>query len=418
MTTLVKRIPGLNFGIRRFPGLYQRARDKIERFEDMDAGQRADYHDRHVRGVLRAAGHSVRTRIADLPFIDKNAVRADPARYRRWTLLPPSRAVTSGTNGLPMEVRRNLSAVVFEQATIDWVVARGGVDFTRDRVAVLRATKVLGVSRGHKVGTLLDAGRILELPTNDLSSDTFPAFFEALRVFEPRVLHVMPSAAEYLADLMIDRGLTLEIPLVFASSEVLSAAARRKFAAVFGATSIDYYGQSERVCAAYAMAAGDFRFIGSYGVPEFVPSGDKWEIAGTGLHGRAQILLRYRTGDLVAGELAAGDMPDIALGLASFGGIEGRCSDALIGRDGRKFVAMNYIPRGLEDYGRFQFVQERPHQVTINLAGWSALAKDRPEPVIRRARLMLSDDFDLDIRFVDQLERTAAGKTPFIIRRF
>ena len=90
----------------------------------------------------------------------------------------------------------------------------------------------------------------------------------------------------------------------------------------------------------------------------------------------------------------------------------------VIGRDGRRFVAMNFIPRGLEEYGRFQFIQERPNQVTINLAGWSPRVKDQPEPVIRRARLMLAEDFDVDIHFVDKLERTAAGKIPFLIRRF
>ena len=178
----------------------------------MDAEQRADYQERHVQRVLRAAGYGPNTRLADVPVIDKNDVRADPARYQRWTLLPPSRALTSGTNGQPMEVRRNLRAVVFEQATIDWVVAQGGADFVRDRVAVLRATKVLGVSGGHEIGTLLDGGRILELPTNDLSLDTFPAFYKALQSFRPRVLHVMPSAVEYLADLMIDRGLTSKFP--------------------------------------------------------------------------------------------------------------------------------------------------------------------------------------------------------------
>jgi phenylacetate-CoA ligase len=400
------------------PALYKAAWDQIQRFEDMDHEQRVAYRDGRLRRILKAAGYGPGVALDALPFISKADVRADPQRFRHWTLVPPSRAFTSGTNGEPMEVSRCIGSVVFEQAAIDWVVSRGGFDFVRDRVAVLRATTILGLSRGEKVGRLLDGGRVLELPANDLSDETFPAFLTALQGFAPKIMYVMPSAAEYLAELMIERRVTLEIPLIVASSEVLTAAARRKFAVVFGARSIDHYGQSERVCAAYSTEPGQFRFIGSYGVAEFVRSGDDWELAGTGLHNTAQPLVRYRTGDLLAGDLAAGDVDKISLGLLPFGGIEGRRADALIGRDGRRSVAMNYVPRGLEEYGRFQFIQERPHQVTIQVAGWSPRVKDRPEPIVRRARLMVPEDFDVSVRFVDKLERTAAGKTPFIIRRF
>ena len=417
MNMLVKRFPRLNPLIRRFPALYQAARRQVDAFEDMDLQGRLDYQSRRLRGLLRAAGHGGAA-LGDLPPMRKADVRAHPERFRRHALLPESAAMTSGTNGEPLRVFRSFASVVFEQAAIDWVVARTGHDFARDRVAVLRATPFSGLARGEKAGVAVEDGRVLNLPINDLSPETFPAFMDALRALRPSILYVMPTPAEYLADLMLERGITFEVPLVFSSSEVLTDTARHKMRAAFNARCIDYYGQAERVSAAYAIEPGRYHFLGASAVTELPMEGDRREVVGTNLHNRSQLLLRYRTGDLLQDNPAEDAIPAIATGLVPFSGIRGRSGDVLVGRDGRKFNAIDHIPRSLDQYGRFQFVQERPNSVIIQMAGWSEQVKGQSDPVVRRARLMLSDDFDVEVRFVDQLEKTAAGKTPFVVRHF
>jgi phenylacetate-CoA ligase len=414
---MLKKIPTLNRLIRRFPVLYGVARNEIDRFEDMDLKERADYQQRRVRALLKFAGHSA-AELQDAPFIDKAQVRAHPTGFANRTLLPTARTDTSGTTGVPLRISRSFQSIVFEQATIDWVAAQAGYDFARDRIAVLRAARVQGVARGEEIRSISKDDRILELPTNDLSPETLPAFMRALEAFRPRILYVMPSAIEYMVDLMIKSGITFEVPLVFSTSDVLPPGLRRKLQDVFGATVIDFYGQAERVCAAYSLKPGEYRFLASYGVAELLRRDVGWEIAGTGLHNKSQVLARYLTGDFVQGDLREADIPAITLGTLPFSSIEGRRDDELVGRDGRMLFAISNVPSTLPEYGRFQFVQDRPNQATILLAGWAAHVNDQPEPVIKRAREMLPEEFELEVRFVDRLERTAAGKTPFIIKRF
>ena len=417
MSTLLKQIPSVNALIRRFPVLYQAAREQIGRFENMDLQQRADYQAAQIRTMLKAAGYAS-AKLTDLPFVDKADVRANPERFRKWTPIPTVKTETSGTSGTPLRISRSFKSVVIEQATIDWVVAQAGHDFARERIAILRAARVQGVGRGEEVRSLSNDERILDLPTNDLSPETLPAFIRALEKFRPQILYVMPSAIEYMVDLMVKAGLKFEVPLIFSSSDVLPLTLRRKLPDVIGATVIAFYGQAERVCAAYSMREGDYRFLASYGVAELIPREGGWEIAGTALHNRSQFLVRYLTGDLAQGDLRDADINAISLGVKPFDRIEGRRGDELVGRDGRMLFAISNIPGKLQEYGRFQFVQDRPNKATIFLAGWSEHVKDRPDPVIEKARLMLPEEFELDVRFVDRLERTAAGKTPFIIRRF
>jgi len=417
MSPILKQIPTINRLIRRFPVLYSAARKDIDRFEDMDLQQRADYQRKRIRELLKSSGLGI-PELKDAPFIDKAQVRAHPTGFAKHLLLPTVRTDTSGTTGVPLRISRSFQSVVVEQATIDWVVAKAGYDFARDRVAVLRAARVQGVARGEKIRSMSKDERILELPTNDLSPETLPAFMRALETFRPRILYVMPSAIEYMVDLMIKNGLTLDVPLVFSTSDVLPASLRQKLRDVFGATVIDFYGQAERVCAAYSLKSGEYRFLASYGVAELVRRDVGWEIAGTGLHNKSQVLVRYLTGDYVQGNLREADIPAITLGTQPFETIEGRRDDELVGRDGRMLFAISNVPSTLPEYGRFQFVQDRPNQATILLAGWAEHVNDRPEPVIQKARQMLPEEFELEVRFVDRLERTAAGKTPFIIKRF
>ncbi|MEO9231387.1 MAG: AMP-binding protein [Devosia sp.] len=417
MSTLLKQIPTVNALIRRFPVIYQAAREQISRFEEMDLQQRADHQAAQVRTTLKAAGHGS-AKFQDLPFVEKAEVRANPARFQKWTPVPAVKTETSGTSGVPLRISRSLKSVVVEQATIDWVIAQAGHDFARERIAVLRAARVQGVGRGEEVRSLSKDARILDLPTNDLSPETLPAFIRALETFQPQILYVMPSAVEYFVDLMAKAGISFGVPLIFSSSDVLPLTLRRKMRDVFGATVIDFYGQAERVCAAYSMREGDYRFLASYGVAELISRESGWEIAGTALHNRSQFLVRYLTGDLAQGNLCDADIAAISLGVKPFDRIEGRRGDELVGRDGRMLFAISNIPGTLQEYGRFQFVQDRPNKATIFLAGWSEHVKDRPDPVIEKARLMLPEEFELDVRFVDRLECTAAGKTPFIIKRF
>src|SRR5690606_40330267 len=98
------------------------------RYDGLSASARADEHHRLETALIAAArGAPAYSGLADLasaPLLTKAEVRANPARYRAKTLLPVSSGRTSGTSGASLEVARSVSLVMFEQAVIDWLVAK------------------------------------------------------------------------------------------------------------------------------------------------------------------------------------------------------------------------------------------------------------------------------------------------------
>ena len=169
-----------------------------------------------------------------------------------------------------------------------------------------------------------------------------------------------PSVLENLLKLADGAATRWTCPLTVTSSEVLRPEARRLIAGRLRGDVFDYYGQAERVASAWSIEPDAYFFVPSYGHVELIAQPDTGcrEIVGTPYLNRAQILVRYRTGDYIRTQRKdTASVAAIAAGRAPFQGIAGREDDFLVGKGGRILVGIDHIPRGLGDLGRFQIVQ-------------------------------------------------------------
>ncbi len=163
-------------------------------------------------------------------------------------------ASTSGTSGTPLQLRRSLASVAYEQAVIDRCLERFGVVPSRVKGAVLRGDDIKSPSdRAPPFWRSANGGRRLLFSSNHLDGSTLDAFVEALREYEPDVLFAYPTVLDSLCALMIERGKQLRIPLTVCSSETLSRATCEAADRALGTRILDYYGQAERV----AFASGN-----------------------------------------------------------------------------------------------------------------------------------------------------------------
>lgn len=415
--------------VRRMPQVYGEYRRLIEHADGLDADGRAALQERLLLPVMRAARSAAAYRdgqphaLADVPVLSKAELRERPEDHRTRRLVPVSRSHTSGTTGVSMQVARSLSNIVFEQAAIDWTVAKAGFDFRRSRIAVFRASNIKNPDdRSPPFWQASAGGRVLTFSSNHVSAASFGAIAGALEAFAPTILYAYPSAAEHLQQLYAASGRKLHVPLVLTSSETLTTEARSRLADTFGAVTVDYYGQAERVAFAYSLEPGAYRFMPAYGVVEFRPIDQDGEpaveIIGTGLHNRAQLLLRYRTGDVIGGTVAANDLPAVALGTATFPGVAGRINEVIHGPNGELFIGINHIPRGLERLGRFQFLQSAPERVTINVSARTEDADADTAAILANARRKIPAGVHLDIRFGAEPYRIASGKAPFVVKLY
>jgi len=429
-TTPVKRLVAGEALVRRNPLWFGPASRRFARLAGAPLEERRAEDARRLRAALRlAAGTPYGRRVgggaglASWPMLDSATARLAPrdlVRHGRWALP----AATGGTSGVPLPLWRSLRSVAVEQAALDRLLRAHGVDPLRARVAVLRGDDIKdSADRTPPFWVDVHGGRRRIFSSNHLARDTVGAYAAALREFRADYWWVYPTTLGALLHFAAQAGESLRAPLLFASSERLSDELNRAARAALGCAVVDYYGQAERVAFAWCDAPGEWRFLAGYSHVELVPagadeSGARFEIVGTVLWNEAMPLVRYRTGDLVRFPAApdAAALEEIALGVRPFAGVVGRDGDILVAPDGARLTGIDHFHRGVDRVARIQVAQERPERVVIRVvpaAGFGAAERAQLEA---NARRKLPPSMSVEVQVVDELERTALGKTPFVVR--
>lgn len=415
--------------LRRHPLHYPRARRELESFDRLEGEARRRWQHQRLRRLLEAAGRSEYGRrlgspsyLGDWPILEKEAVREHPKSFLTgtagWITAPAS---TSGTTGTPLSLRRSLPSIAFEQAVLDRLVGHMGVDPAGCRGAVLRGDDIRSpADRNPPFWRLANGGRRLIFSSNHLDAQTLGAFIAALRDYAPQVLFAYPTVLDSLCTLMLERGLTLSVPVTVCGSEVLTRQTHELARRALGTRLVNYYGQAERVAWADGDPESGYRFLPSYGVVElrFVESqgdGDVYDVIGTGLWNHAMPLVRYLTGDRVRLRPGA-SATEVEEGREIFLEILGRSGDYILSPSGARLLGIDHIPRDVPHVVRAQFIQESADAVTLLILPAPGFNDDCRRLLLEHARLKLPPSMSLRIQTTDRLVRNHAGKAPLVIR--
>jgi phenylacetate-CoA ligase len=435
MQALVKKLKLLQVGdaaVRRNPLYYAEAQRALERLERAGLEERRRWTHERLSEVLWPAsrgayGRSVRGGgdIWSWPLLTKSKVRASPGAFLMGSSLFTIKASTGGTSGAPLELVRSLRSVVFEQVCIDRMMHKVGVDARSARCAVLR-TETIKDPNDFKPPYWIRAagGKRLVLSSTHLNAATIHHFARAIEEFQPDCLLGYPTSLEALCFLLRRSGRRVRIPAVLCSSEVLHPHVWDVAREVLDCRVLDYYGQAERVAFAYATAPGEYRFLPGYAHVEFTSAGVEgdhklYEIVGTPLWNRAMVLIRYRTGDLIRVPASWGnrELEELALGMRTFSGVLGRDSDILISPDGVKITGISHFQRDVANIQRIQVIQESANRVLVHVLPAEHYGERDRERLMHNIREKVPNSMQVEIRSVTTLERTARGKTPFVIHR-
>jgi phenylacetate-CoA ligase len=421
-----------DMAIRRNPVFYEDARQVLVRLEGASMAQRRAWTQARLSEVLAVAartpyGRELRatSQLRTWPLLTKDQVRASPRAFQSgsgWFTVKDS---TGGTSGAPLPVWRSLSSIASQQACIDLMLHKLGVDARRARIAVLRTENVKPPDDLEPPFWVYAAsGRRLILSSSHLNATTAVAYARALKDFAPDVLMTYPTAVESLCIHLERAGIELRVPRVHCASEVLHEQVWRQVAQRFGCTVLDQYGQAERVAHAWAMQPGDFRFVPGYAYVELEAVGAEdnqvlYEIIGTTLWNLAMPLIRYRTGDLirVPREWGSRELEEVVLGERSFGGVLGRDRDILVTPAGTRVIGLSHFQRHVDHIVRIQIIQETLQQVRILVLAQPDYSAHDERRLLQNVRGKLPATMEVKIERATQLERTALGKTPFVIRR-
>lgn len=417
--------------VRRNPLLYPAARKTLADIEQMDCRGRQQWTQSRLRHILRLAMRTPYGRTVggnehpdSWPLLDKQTVRNQPAAFARAAWFA-ARASTSGTTGTPLTLWRPARAIAFEQACVDHVFEQIGVHPEVDRIAVLRgdSAPTSATTDRHGFARLTLGGRKLLLASNQLSPATLNEYVDALERFVPDVLFAYPSSLENLAYLLAVGGRRLHIPRVVTSSEVLRPEAWQLIQETFGCRLADYYGQAERLAFASAFKPAEYRFLSAYAHVELLPvestpEGNRlYEIVGTSLWNTTMPLVRYRTGDFVRlpQEWTERELTEVCHGMRDFSGVIGRDHDVLLTPDGVQLNGLGIMARGIHNVVRFQLIQPNLEEVRILLIPGPGYSGGDEAKLLENARARIPEPMRIHLETTAMLERTAQGKTPFVI---
>lgn len=421
---------GWGRGVLREGAQFRAVRDEIDASQWLSPDDLSKFQDRRLRDLLTCAQENVpfykrvhatkrcdfasaRDMLFSFPLIDKKVVREEGECLVSFLAKKPLIEInTSGTSGTPITLRQDLSAINRENAFIrrqlTWAGFKDG-----DRRAWLRGDMVVPASQTTPpFWRYSSSERMLFMSSYHLSDRTARAYLDALRSFDPVIVHAYPSSVGFLARMLEDTGAEYEgtsLKAVVTSSETLAPEQRKNIEERFRCKIYDWYGQSERVAAIGTCEHGAYHVISDYGYVEFLPAQEGFfEIVGTAYNNAAMPLIRYRTGDYV--ELDGCDKCACGRAFPRVKRVIGRCDDYVKTPDGRRVGRLDHIFKGADHLLEAQIVQETLDEIILRVVPSPDYETTTGDLLIRNAQNLLGDLVRIRVERVDHIERTSNGK--------
>jgi phenylacetate-CoA ligase len=409
------------------------------------------YQRSFIRSGFRPENVRTFSDLRECPFLEKRDLTENLPELVSSQVKPSERLyiTTGGSTGVPVGfyLQKGVSRPK-EQAFWETIWRRAGY-YDRARLAVIRGQVVSSEARG-KIARYDATRDWLMLSSYHLSEERLPEYLDAIERFKPDLLHAYPSAALQLAEFLEKAGQSWRVPLrgMLCGSERLTQPQKKLLERIFGCRVFGWYGHSERVVLAGQGRGSElFYFVPQYGFVEFGPADEEGlrEVIGTSFHNLAMPLVRYRTGDyvrLVEGSVAkapwsvlieqqkptsdpqsweaAGlEEPGLEFPWPAVSDIAGREQEFLVSGSGRRIslTAFNMHDAVFDDLYAVQFFQEEPGRIEFRYLPGPGFHCSRLASMQSAIRRKLGDDFQIEMRAVTQVDKTARGKHRWLVSK-
>lgn len=242
-------------------------------------------------------------------------------------------------------------------------------------------------------------------------------------------IHTYPSAIYILAKYMLLHNITMKNypSAVIVTSEMLFEGQKEVIESAFKTKVFTFYGHSERAAlASWCEYSTLYHIQSEYGYVELIDDNNavisktdiQGEIVCTGFNNYVMPLIRYRTADYSS---YSDKHCECGRQYKILNNISGRWKqDALVGKEGNLITdtALNMHSMIFANVEKFQFVQEEQGKCTLLIVKGSNYTAEDEEAIIAEVNKKIADSIDMHISYVNDIERTAAGKYRYIVRKF
>jgi len=238
----------------------------------------------------------------------------------------------------------------------------------------------------------------------------------AIQTWRPTLLYGYASALGELARFILAGKMAMPDSLigVYSTAEMLDASQRELMQQAFACKVFNQYGCREVPNIAWECRHGHMHVFADLVHLESVEIEGEDRFLVTSLTNRLMPFIRYDVGDsgrLLDGECECGSpFPLMEMGMC-------RQNDLIRTRAGKQFHPsyFNRLLYGMAQIKQYQWVQHELDRLTLNLVAAAPLSAEVLADLRDRLRRDVDAGMRLDVNYLDDLPRTAAGKHRFVI---
>ena len=380
------------------------------------AANNTDYYRERLAEVLaRGTGE---LRIADLPVLTKeDVVRYMPDLLTRGVDRARVKVGhTGGSTGKPL-------AFYYDEAKHE--LMRAGMCRSYMLSGWRPGQKILnfwGARQDTVAGGIFGAGwsdfiaAERTIPAHEYTDDTLRSWAAFIRSYRPVLLQGYTSVLTAVARFVVDNriGMPGTLAGVYSTAEVLDDWQRELMETAFGCKVFNQYGSREVPNIACECRHGGMHVFTDMVYLESLDTGGESRLLVTSLTNRLMPFIRYDIGDsgkLKDGDCACGSpFPLMEMGMC-------RQNDIVRTRSGKRVHPsyFNGLLYGLTQIEQYQFVQEEPDKIVLNVVATAPLAPEVGTRLQERIHADVDAHLELKLNYAAEIPRTVSGKHRFVI---
>lgn len=324
---------------------------------------------------------------------------------------------TSGSTGKPLSLWFSVNTMRTISA---WSEARfrywNGVS-RRSRWAMVAGQLVTPVSQRKPPFWVWNQGlNQLYMSSYHLAPDLMGSYLDALAHYRVTYLYGYPSSLYALAQTALELGRKdLHMTVALTSAEPVFDFQRAAIMQAFDCPVRETYGMAEVVAMASECKAGQLHLWPEAGWVEVIQDGQSvpYDVSGdlvcTGLLNADMPLIRYRVGDRGCLTQNTGTCKCGRV-LPVLGSIDGRISDVLYTKDGRRVSRFGAVFNGNLEIREAQIIQETFDRVRVKFVPTPAFAPQHERLIVQRVKERMGNDITVVMESVREVSREAGGK--------
>ncbi len=356
-----------------------------------------------------------------LPILDKQTVQQNLADFysELKSQMRHSSMHTSGTTGAGLIFPMTLEAEQ-EQWAVWWRYrARFGLDRSTWHAHFYGKSVVPFERSKPPFWRVNRPGRQILFSAYHMSEHNLPYYVDELNRRQPPWIQGYPSLLALLGSFMLENGFELNYKprVITVGAENLLPQQKLIIEKVFNAPCRQHYGMAEGVANISECPEGNLHVDEDYAHIEFLPvDSNSYRIIGTNYTNYAFPLIRYDTGDVAELESEEKKCPCGIPGRL-VRSIDGRKEDYVLTPDGRRIGRLDHIFKDMVNIKECQIFQEHVERVVFRVVRNKEYTEKDEEMLLHEARMRLGNQIEIDIDYVEALERTTRGKLRFVISK-